>query len=1350
MAKRIFNKRTLAILLTLVMLFNGFQISASAAQNTAPELVQNFADTYYKQDGTAGTANDWEIHLSKTAAPTGKDNTFDITLKIETKDTTIQTAGSTNGAAVLVLDVSNSMNDKDGSDCAVEGCDKNRNNAVHCVKFEKRSWSSSCKNCGEKETAHRNHHAYVDSKTRLKNLQDAVAAFLDVFASDAAAGEKRMIAVAVFGTDAVTIQDWVDVTNATARANLKAKINSLSTGNNAYMGDTYLCRGGTNMEAGLVLGRNLLKDTTALAGIPAANQSLILFSDGEPTAKVGNVNSTSTEKVTYGGNDTGSNTDYVDYDDISSILSGVSAAKIAVKYNYNDNSGVLKAPPFTRVINSAADTLSVDLQSEAGKVITSKTNASTVTDPMGTGVSMISVTTGYNQFTEKWNLSQLTPVVANGITTYTITYQVEIDPEAVELDANYPGYTVLTPANGATTLNYTYGEDATPVNADFNEPNIRGIRSFTVTYDYVGEVPAGVPNVPADETYKAGESVKVADAPTLENYTFSGWSKSDFVMPAEDVVITGSWTENPKYDYSLTYDANFGGNETVSDIENVTGTYATSLNIGVDANTFKRDNHTFVGWNTERDGSGTAYAVGATVALTAENNEEILYAQWIEHPKYAYSVIYNANFDSNETRSDDENVTDTYATSMNIGVDLNTFDRPNYTFIGWNTEADGSGTAYAVGETVALTAENNEEILYAQWQENPKYDYSLTYDANFGDNETKADVENISGIYATTHNITVDTNTFDRANYTFAGWNTERDGSGKVYAAGETVALTAENNTEILYAQWIENPKYDYSLTYDANFGENETKADAENIFGIYATSHNITVDANTFVRENYTFIGWNTERDGSGKAYAAGETVALTAENNTEILYAQWIENDKFNYSVTYYANFGENEFKEDAENVTATYATEYDIGVDENTFDRPNYTFIGWSAAPDGEIVYQPGDNIHFVEGGEEVLYAQWVEHPKFNYDLIYNGNGGALADGELAYGDSENVTDTYSTALDITVDANSFVRENYTFIGWNTEADGTGTAYAADDVIALTAENNTQTLYAQWIENPKYDYSVIYNANFGDNETKADAENVTGTYATALNIGVDESSFVRRGYTFNGWNTKADGTGTAYASDDVIALTAENNTQTLYAQWEINEYSYTVNYWVRVNGDAYALFSSDLGGAPVGEMAAFGTVIDQSYLEAKGLPATLTDAEFTYNFNAFEGVTVAEEGNVVNVYYTCIVEEEVEIPEEDVPLVEEPPVVEPPVVEPPVTEPPVVEPPVVEPPVTEPPATEPPATEPPVEEEVEIPEEDVPLSDIPKTGDPIFLYVCTTAASAAGLACLMLSKKKEEAEE
>ncbi len=1099
-------KKLIAIVVSLALIFNGIFVVASAASAT-PDLVQNFSDTYYKQDGSVGSESDWEIHLSKKASVTEQDNVYDINLQIQTKNTEMQFGGNKSGAVALVLDVSNSMATSAG-----------------------------------------------ENGTRLGNLKAAVYDFLDEYVKNANDGDKRLVSIAVFGTNAVTIQEWVDVTDAKKLAAVKTKVKLLSTGNGAYIGSEQLTRGGTNMEAGLVLGRNLLNQSKELTGISVENQSLILFSDGEPTARVKNVKDDSVDKVKYGGTDTGKRTDSYDYDDISEILSGVKAAKIAVKYGYEDTKKILKVPPFTRVITSSDASLSVDLTGEAGKVITSFTTASAVADPMGKGVTMIDAPAEYNASEKVWDLTKFTPTVADGITTYTISYKVQIDPEAVPADSDYPAYTILTPANGVTTLNYIFGEANTPVSANFNVPNIRGIIPFDVSYEYTGFVPAGAPSLPESATYKAGAAVDVAEAPVLENYTFSGWDKDDFTMPAEDVVIRGYWTENPKYDYTLIYNANFDKNEQKADSENIEGTYATAFDISVDENTFVRENYDFAGWNTKADGSGKSYAANDKVALTAENNSEVLYAQWTEHKKYDYSLTYNANFGAGETKADSENVKNTYATALNIGVDENTFVRENYTFAGWNTRADGKGKAYAAGEKVKLTAENNSEVLYAQWTENKKYDYSLTYDANFGAGETKADSENVKNTYATALNIGVDENTFVRKNYTFAGWNTKADGKGKAYAVGEAVKLTAENNSEVLYAQWIEDDKYSYSLIYNANFGLGETKADSENVVGVYDAAYSIEVDKNSFVRENYTFAGWNTEADGKGKAYAAGEAVKLTAENNSEVLYAQWTENAKYDYSLTYNANFGKNEEKADSENVKGIYATALNINVDENTFVRENYTFAGWNTEADGKgKAYAVGEAVKLTaENNSEVLYAQWIEDDKYSYSLIYNANFGL---GETK-ADSENVVGVYDVNYNIAVDKNTFVRDNYDFAGWNTEADGSGKAYAVGETVALTAENNSEVLYAQWTEHAKYDYSLIYNANFGENEEKADSENVKGVYDTTYSITVDENTFVREDYTFIGWNTEADGSGKAYEVNSTVGLFANDNNEVLFAQWKENE--------------------------------------------------------------------------------------------------------------------------------------------------------------------------------------------------
>lgn len=71
------------------------------------------------------------------------------------------------------------------------------------------------------------------------------------------------------------------------------------------------------------------------------------------------------------------------------------------------------------------------------------------------------------------------------------------------------------------------------------------------------------------------------------------------------------------------------------------------------------------------------------------------------------------------------------------------------------------------------------------------------------------------------------------------------------------------------------------SLAYDANGGVGTMEATEGFV------NKGVTVAANAFVRDGYTFTGWNTKGDGSGTAYAAGSTYGLTDGN--DVLYAQW-----------------------------------------------------------------------------------------------------------------------------------------------------------------------------------------------------------------------------------------------------------------------------------------------------------------------------------------------------------------------------------------------------------------------------------------------------------------------------
>ena len=82
---------------------------------------------------------------------------------------------------------------------------------------------------------------------------------------------------------------------------------------------------------------------------------------------------------------------------------------------------------------------------------------------------------------------------------------------------------------------------------------------YTVTYNYTGTVPEGAPVVPTDtDKYKAGDAVTVKSVGTVNGWTFDGWyldgkkiNGTTFEMPGENVTLTGSWTENAKYTYTV-------------------------------------------------------------------------------------------------------------------------------------------------------------------------------------------------------------------------------------------------------------------------------------------------------------------------------------------------------------------------------------------------------------------------------------------------------------------------------------------------------------------------------------------------------------------------------------------------------------------------------------------------------------------------------------------------------------------------------------------------------------------------------------------------------------------------------
>ncbi|HUW13791.1 MAG TPA: InlB B-repeat-containing protein, partial [Anaerolineae bacterium] len=202
---------------------------------------------------------------------------------------------------------------------------------------------------------------------------------------------------------------------------------------------------------------------------------------------------------------------------------------------------------------------------------------------------------------------------------------------------------------------------------------------------------------------------------------------------------------------------------------------------------------TFNGWNTLANGTGTAYAATGEVTFEMPAAAVTLYAQWVMN---TYTVTYDANGATGGTVPVDGSSPHDYGATVTTAANTGTLVRAGYTLNGWNTSANGSGTARAVASEWAMPAANT--ILYAQWTSAATY--TVVYDGN-GSTGGVVPVD-ASSPYLFNAAVTVLPNSgaLVKTGNTFFGWNGAANGSGINYDPGATFNIGAANVT--LYARW--------------------------------------------------------------------------------------------------------------------------------------------------------------------------------------------------------------------------------------------------------------------------------------------------------------------------------------------------------------------------------------------------------------------------------------------------------------------------------------------------------------------------------------------------------------------
>jgi uncharacterized repeat protein (TIGR02543 family) len=748
-----------------------------------------------------------------------------------------------------------------------------------------------------------------------------------------------------------------------------------------------------------------------------------------------------------------------------------------------------------------------------------------------------------------------------GFTADTSYSQVKIEPDGtsiVEIKYSRNSYDITWIANGVTyetTQGVKYGEaialpSGTPDNKTgytFNEwvgvPNSMPARdssyesswtanTYTVTFDVNGgdDLDVNTKEVTYDSSYGTLPS------PTYTGYQFVNWTigsgatitASSTVTTPSDHTLTANWAADTDIAYTVVHyqeDVQGGGYSLKENsiLFGVTDTYSAAVansytgftaqsfnqeNIAGDGSTvvridYNRNVHT-VTWSIDGSSNTTNYRYGASITALEATRTGYIFAGW--NPTVAgtmpdYDLSYTATWTARQYVVSFNGNGGSTTSPKSVTYDstygaLPTPTRTGYDFDGWFTSASG-GTKVVDSTVVKITS---DQILYAHWTAKG---YTVSFDLNTGTGTApEAIVVTYDGRYGD-----LPENSGSKTGYTFIGWYTAANGGSKITSS--TNVTTASHHT--LYAQWQANI---YEVAFDANGGSGMMANQSHT----YNQSKSLTT--NGFTRTGYSFGGWNTESDGSGADHSNNASVTNLATEGIVTLYAQWAIDQ---YRITFNSNGG-----------SGVTPIEQDYGTVVSAPPVPTktgYIFVAWQL---GDVNYtfstMPAENI--------TLTAKWNT---VDYTITYELNGGANhVDNPSSYNiESGNIT---------LGDASG--KAGYEFEGWYTEAAFTNKVQG----IAISAgETGTKTFHAKWTPNT---YTVIFNKNTGDGTTNVNQSFTYDEEAKALTA----NTFIRNGYTFDGWSIKSDGTGTNYTDMQMVRNLAESGTVSLYAKWKLVTYNIT----------------------------------------------------------------------------------------------------------------------------------------------------------------------------------------------
>ena len=579
--------------------------------------------------------------------------------------------------------------------------------------------------------------------------------------------------------------------------------------------------------------------------------------------------------------------------------------------------------------------------------------------------------------------------------------------------------------------------------------------------------------------------------------------------------------------YTVTINTVEGGTLTVKDYDNnavasgASKIYLTVLKFSATAST----GYTFGGVQIN-NGSTTAtidaadidsetYTLTSNVTITPIWTENT-YSLTFKHDGNGSIKVGGTTVNSGSTASVNHVTTKTLVATANTGYNFSSWSKS-----GSNASAVTIGNMSAASTTIKAT--NTGATVTANFT---PITYNITYTAptngsytiKVGDNAAVS--ANTTANYKTTITLT---NTPDPG-YHFSKWTI----TPAVSITDNKTFLMPANDVKIAATFEADT----YTITWNANGGS------------VSPESSSYTYNGDPIVlpqptRDGYTFLGWFTSANGGDKINDVGTDNKPTSDVE---YFAQW---QKIKYTVAY-GVVG-------SANGTIALNSENPAIEDQNKQDFEYGSTLTFTATPaDGYRVQEPQGWFSDEEGntslsngtantyiinsltGAASVFVAFEKIPASTYIVTFDANGGSGTMNSQSF--TENESQNLTT--------NAFTRIGYTFAGWNTAADGTGTSYTDGQSVTLTTAG--LTLYAQWTANT---YTVTL-----------DQEGATTTGTTSMTVTYDAAMPTitcptKNGYAFMGyWDAKNGAGNQYYKADGTSARTWDKiDNTTLYAYFK-----------------------------------------------------------------------------------------------------------------------------------------------------------------------------------------------------